>query len=94
MLTGWRSRSVSVLNSRIDIVRELASTTTPQEVFGYLRAGVSSIREVPKFIKAGLDAETVQRAFDIGVTSPTVIGKFVKNGIDFSMMDTLLNHSL
>jgi hypothetical protein len=56
--------------------------------------GVANINEVVKFIKAGLDKETVMAYYASNVTKISVMKKMTKAGIDTNVMTGLFRGEL
>jgi len=90
MLAGWSSGSARTIQSRRDFLAKLMETHTELEILEYLRAGVKHIRDIPAFVKAGVDLSTIKHAFSIGVFSPKLMKSLNDEGIDFSIMTALM----
>lgn len=94
MLAGWRSKNTRNLYSRFPAVSYLVEKSTASEVYGYLEVGVANINEVVKFIKAGLDKETVMAYYASNVTKISVMKRMTKAGIDTNVMTGLFRGEL
>lgn len=90
-LCGWRAGSVRVMKSRIPYAEQLIASIGAVETLKYLRAGVSNIRDVIKFVKADIDPEMVAHSFNLGLQNPKMMKKLQDQGLDFGIMAGLLN---
>ena len=93
MLAGWRSGSARVIESRLQVTEKLMDTMSAVAVHEYLTSGVANIREIPKFVKAGISPAKVAEARSLGITDRKLIKTMDESGIDYNLMVDLIGSS-
>jgi len=89
-LAAWEAGNVSKFYTMLPVVVGLSDTTTFDNVLSYLRAGLSSVDEVRKYVQADIELATAQPYFDAGVFKFSTVRKAISTGVDASLMRDLI----